>query len=43
VLAKRQTRDGPRYYLLKTAYCLKTHRRATFAKERDAFWRGRKD
>lgn len=43
VLAKRQTRKGPRYYLLKTAYCLKAHRRATFAKERDAFWKGRKD
>lgn len=43
VLAKRQTRDGPRYYLLKTAYCLKPHRRASFARERDAFWQGRKD
>lgn len=43
VLAKRETRDGPRYYLLKTAYCLKSHRRQTFAKERDAFWAARKD
>lgn len=43
VLAKRDTKDGPRYYLLKTAYCLKSHRRATFAKERDAFWNTRKD
>jgi hypothetical protein len=43
VLAKRQTRDGPRYYLLKTAYCLKQHRRATFAKERDEFLRSRND
>jgi hypothetical protein len=39
VLAKRITREGPRYYLLKTAYCLKPHRRAVFAKERDAYWK----
>lgn len=38
VLAKRETANGPRYYLLKTAYCLKSHRRKTFARERDAFW-----
>lgn len=38
VLAKRQTRDGPRFYLLKTAYCLKAHRRQAFAKECEAFW-----
>lgn len=38
VLAKRQTQDGPLFYLLKTAYCLKSHRKETFAKERDAFW-----
>lgn len=43
VLAKRHTKEGPRFYLLKTAYCLKPHRAATFAKERDAFWKGKKD
>ena len=43
VLAKRDTQDGPRYYLLKTAYCLKGHRRDSFAKERDAYWRARND
>lgn len=43
VLAKRDSKDGVRYYLLKTAYCLKPHRRDGFAKERDAFWRGRND
>lgn len=43
VLAKRQTQDEVRYYLLKTAYCLKPHRRQAFIKERDAFWATRKD
>lgn len=43
VLAKRDTRDGPRFYLLKTAYCLKAHRRASFAKERDAFLASKND
>jgi hypothetical protein len=43
VLAKRNTQDGVRYYLLKTAYCLKSHRRHTFAKERDAYWATQKD
>lgn len=38
ILAKRVTKEGPRYYLLKTAYCLKPHRRAAFARERDAYW-----
>lgn len=38
VLAKRDTQGGSKYYLLKTCYCLKPHRKATFAKERDAFW-----
>lgn len=38
ILAKR--RD---YYLLKTAYCdLKPHRKRTFEKEREAFWRAQK-
>lgn len=38
ILAKR--RD---YYLLKTAFCkLKPHRRRSFEKEREAFWRGQK-
>jgi len=43
VLAKRVSRDGPKFYLLKTAYCLKPHRKKTFARERDAFWQSRKD
>lgn len=44
VLEKRDTQDGSRYYLLKTAYCrLKSHRRASFAKERDAFRAARND
>lgn len=43
VLAKRKTKEGPRFYLLKSAYCLKPHRWATFAKERDEFWAGQKD
>lgn len=34
VLAKR---NG--YYLLKTAYCLKEHRKAAFAREKDEFWK----
>ena len=43
VLAKRDTRDGPRYYLLKTAYCLRSHNIRKFTKERDAFWAAQKD
>lgn len=43
VLAKRNTQDGPKYYLLKTAYCLKPHRKRTFAKERDEFWQAKND
>ena len=43
VLAKRHTQDGPKYYLLKTAYCLKPHRKKTFAKERDEFWQAKND
>jgi len=43
VLAKRGTAAGTRYFLLKTAYCLKAHRKASFVKERDAFWAGNKD
>ncbi len=37
MLAKRSAQDGPRYYLLKTAYCLRPHNVTKFAKERDAF------
>lgn len=37
IMAKR---NG--YWLLKTAYCLKPHRREAFRKEREAFWRARK-
>jgi hypothetical protein len=43
VLAKRETLEGPRYYLLKTAYCLRSHTIRKFAKERDAYWAAQKD
>ena len=43
VLAKREAQVGPRYYLLKTAYCLKPHRKDAFAKERDAILASKKD
>lgn len=43
VLAKRDTQAGPRFYLLKTAYCLRGHTIRKFAKERDAFIAARKD
>ena len=43
VLAKRDTLEGPRYYLLKTAYCLRSHTSRKFAKERDAYWAAQKD
>ena len=43
VLAKRDTQEGPRYYLLKTAYCLRSHTIRKFTKERDAYWAARKD
>ncbi|WP_300119602.1 hypothetical protein [Rhodoferax sp.] len=43
VLAKRDTQDGPRYYLLKTAYCLRGHTIRKFTKERDAYWATQKD
>jgi len=38
VLAKRN-----RYYLIKTAYMVKSRRERTFRKERDRFWASRKD
>ncbi len=34
ILAKRKD-----YYLLKTAYCPKSHRAKTFVKERDNYWK----
>jgi len=37
VLAKRQTQEGPRFYLLKTAYCLRGRTIEKFRKERDAW------
>jgi len=43
VLAKRQSEEGCRYYLLKTAYCLKPHRLKSFIRERDAYLAARKD
>ena len=38
MLGKRNTTAGVRYYLLKTAYCLRSHNIRKFQKERDAFW-----
>ena len=43
MLGKRNTEQGTRYYLLKTAYCLRPRNVEKFAKERDAFWVARKD
>lgn len=43
MLGKRHTAEGVRFYLLKTAYCLRTHNIRRFAKERDAYWAGKKD
>lgn len=43
VLAKRQTAQGPRFYLLKTAYCLRAHTIRKFRKERDAWLAAQKD
>ena len=43
MLAKRETQGGPRYYLLKTAYSLRSHNVRKFSKERDAFWAALKD
>ena len=43
VLAKRDTLQAPRYYLLKTAYCLRSHTIRKFSKERDAYWAAQKD
>lgn len=41
ILGKRRTRDGLRFYLLKTAYCLRGHTIRKFRKERDA-WNARR-
>ena len=43
MLSKRETTEGVRYYLLKTAYCLRPHNVRKFQKERDAFWASQKD
>lgn len=43
VLAKRQTAQGPRFYLLKTAYCLRSHTIRKFIRERDAWLAAQKD
>ncbi|MBV6390629.1 MAG: hypothetical protein JNIBNLAF_02361 [Nitrosomonas europaea] len=43
VLAKRQTQQEPRFYLLKTAYCLQDHTIRKFTKERDAWLAAQKD
>lgn len=43
MLGKRNTDQGVRYYLLKTAYCLRSHNVRKFERERDAFWAARKD
>ena len=43
LLAKRLTQQGPRFYLLKTAYCLRSHTIRKFTKERDAWRAAQKD
>ena len=43
MLGKRNTAEGVRFYLLKTAYCLRSHNVRRFAKERDAYWASQKD
>jgi hypothetical protein len=43
MLGKRNTAEGVRFYLLKTAYCLRSHNVRRFAKERDAYWASKKD
>lgn len=43
VLAKRQPQQGPKFYLLKTAYCLRSHTARKFSKERDAWRAAQKD
>lgn len=43
ILAKRDTAAGARFYLLKTAYCLRPHTIRKMVKERDAFLAARKD
>ena len=42
-LAKRKTEDGFRFYLLKTAYCLRKRNVDKFRKERDAWRDAQKD
>jgi hypothetical protein len=42
VMAKRNTEHGPKYYLLKTAYCLNARTIRKFQKERDE-WLAQKD
>jgi hypothetical protein len=43
VLAKRDTQEGVRFYLLKTAYSLRDHNIRKFVKERDAWLAAKKD
>lgn len=43
VLAKRDTQQGTRFFLLKTAYCPRSHTIRKFIKERDAWKAARKD
>ena len=43
ILAKRDTGQGARFYLLKTAYCLRAHTIRKMTKERDAFRAAQKD
>lgn len=42
ILSKRTTPAGPRFYLLKTAYCLRGHTIRRFTKERDAWCKAQK-
>ena len=43
ILAKRITEEGFSFYLLKTAYCLRSHNIRKFTKERDAWRKAQKD
>lgn len=43
IMAKRQTSEGTKYLLLKTAYCLREHTKRKFLKERNAWQQAQKD
>lgn len=43
IMAKRQTKEGVNFFLLKTAYCLRRHNKHKFLKEKNAWQQGQKD